>query len=212
MDRTLLKIIRLYKTSLYVKLFLFLRNLHLSYSRIENLVPKNGVIIDLGCGYGFFPNLLAYKSPERKIIGIEISKRKLKYADIGLKNTDFINEDIQQLEIVNYDDIVNCDAILLVHVLHHLPSFQSQDELLRVCYEKLRKDAKIIVVEIDPRPLWKFLFIKFIDHVIYFGDKFYFRDQKQTKELLSKTGYREVSSFPFHKYSMLSHFVCTGLK
>ena len=206
MDRTLIKIIRLYKASLYVKLFLYLRNLHLSYSRIENLVPKKGVIIDLGCGYGFFPNLLAYKSPERKIIGIEISKRKLKYADIGIKNIDFVNEDIQQLEIVN------CDAILLVHVLHHLPSFQSQDKLLRACYGKLRKGAKIIVVEIDLRPLWKFLFTKFIDHVLYFGDKFYFRDQKQTKELLGKTGYREVSSFPFHEYSMLSHFVCTGLK
>jgi hypothetical protein len=80
------------------------------------------------------------------------------------------------------------------------------------CYEKLRKGAKIIVVEIDLRPLCKFWFTKFIDHVLYFGDKFYFRNQEQTRELLSKTGYREVNSFPFHEYSMLSHFVCTGIK
>ena len=206
MDLTPFKIIGKYKTSLYVKSFLFLRNLHFSYSAIEELVPKDGVIIDLGCGYGFFPNLLAYKSQKRKIIGVEISKRKLKYADIGFRNTEFVNKDIQQLEIVN------CDAIVLVHVLHHLSSFESQEKLMRECYEKLRKGAKIIVVEIDLRPLWKFWFTKFIDHVLYFGDRFYFRDQKQTSELLSQAGYRDVNVFPFHEYTMLSHFVCTGIK
>lgn len=169
-------------------------------------MPRKGLIIDLGCGYGFFPNLLAYKSPERNIIGIELSERKLKYADTGFTNTEFINEDIQQLEIVD------CDTIILVHVLHHLPSFESQEELLMECYEKLRKGAKIIVVEIDLRLLCKFWFTKFIDHVLYFGDKFYFRNQEQTRELLNKTGYREVNAFPFHEYSMLSHFVRTGIK
>ncbi len=206
MDQTLLKIIRLYKASFNIKLFLLLRNLHLSYSRIESLVPRKGLIIDLGCGYGFFPNLLAYLSQERKIVGVELSKRKIKYADIGFTNTEFVNEDIQQLEIAD------CDTIVLVHVLHHLPSFESQEELLMECYEKLRKGAKIIVVEIDLRPLCKFWFTKFIDHVLYFGDKFYFRNQEQTRELLKKTGYREVNAFPFHEYSMLSHFVCTGIK
>ena len=99
MDQTLLKIIRLYKASFNIKLFLLLRNLHLSYSRIESLVPRKGLIIDLGCGYGFFPNLLAYLSQERKIVGVELSKRKIKYADIGFTNTEFVNEDIQQVRL-----------------------------------------------------------------------------------------------------------------
>jgi len=84
----------LYHNLGYVTVFIYFRYFHAPYKLTERLVPKKGKIMDLGCGYGFFANLLGLSSPEREVLGVELSARKLQYADRGIKNVTFLNEDI----------------------------------------------------------------------------------------------------------------------
>jgi SAM-dependent methyltransferase len=192
---------KLYHNLGYVTVFTYFRFFHAPYSMVEALVPKKGKIVDLGSGYGFFSNMLGIASDERKVIGIELNGRKIKYADKSIKNVEFINKDITKLKL---DD---CDAVVLFHVLHHLSSYAEQHRIVKECYKKLKVGGKLIVVEIDYRPLWKFLFTLLIDSVLYIGDKFYYRSQKQFVELFNKTGLAVRSIISAHRFVPLSHII-----
>lgn len=196
---------RLYHNLGYVTVFTYFRFFHAPYGLTETFVPKNGRIMDLGCGYGFFANLLGIASLGREVMGLELSARKLQYADRGIKNVKFINEDIAKLEMDP------CDGIILFHVLHHLDSYVQQHRLLSEAYKKLKTGGKLIVVEIDHKPLWKFLFTFLIDTALYFGDRFYYRSEKNFIELFEKLGFKIEKVVSAHKHVPLSHkiYICT---
>lgn len=192
---------RLYHNLGYVTVFTYFRFFHAPYGLVESLMPKSGKIIDLGSGYGFFSNMLGLASSEREVIGIELNKRKMQYANRNVKNVTFINEDITNLRLTD------CDVIIFFHVLHHLNSFSEQHRLLKECCKKLKKDGKLIVVEIDYKPLWKFLITFFIDSMLYLGDRFYYRGQRQFKQLFEKIGLKIEQVMPAHKFVPLSHVI-----
>ncbi|NQT90373.1 MAG: class I SAM-dependent methyltransferase [Candidatus Omnitrophica bacterium] len=195
---------RLYRNLGYVTVFIYFRFFHAPYDLAETLVPRQGKIMDLGCGYGFFANLLGLASKKRDVMGVEFSDRKLQYADQGVENVRFINEDITKLTVID------CDAIILFHVLHHLHSHNQQQRLLKEAYKKLKKGGKLIVVEIDNKPLWKFLFTVAIDATLYIGNWFYYRTEKQFIELFERLDFTVEKIVPAHRFVPLSHkiYVC----
>jgi len=59
-------------------------------------LPQNGVIVDLGCGYGLISNLLAFEL-ERLVIGVELSAPRIAAALQSIKdrrNIEFYAADI----------------------------------------------------------------------------------------------------------------------
>lgn len=194
----------LYHNLGYVTLFIYFRFFHAPYRLAETFVPKKGRIMDLGCGYGFFANLLGLASPEREVLGVELSAKKLQYADKELKNVRFINGDITRLKLKD------CDAVILFHVLHHLHSYAQQQRLLKEAYNKLKKGGALIIVEIDSRPLWKFLFTVVVDAALYIGDWFYYRSEKKFVALFEKLDFKVERVVPAHRFVPLSHkiYVC----
>lgn len=194
----------LYQNLGYVTVFTYFRYFHAPYKLTERFVPKKGKIMDLGCGYGFFANLLGLASSEREVLGVELSSRKLQHADKGVKNVKFINKDITKLKMHD------CDAVILFHVLHHLHSYNQQHRFLKEAYRKLKKGGKLIVVEIDNKPLWKFLFTIAVDATLYIGDWFYYRSEAKFIELFKRVGLTTEKIIPAHKFVPLSHkiYVC----
>lgn len=200
----IIKARRLYHNLGYVTVFTYFRFFHAPYRLTETFVPKKGRIMDLGCGYGFFANLLGLVSPEREVIGVELSSKKLQYADKNIENVRFINEDLTKLKLQD------CDAVILFHVLHHLNSYIQQQRLLKEAYKKLKKGGVLIIVEIDNKPLWKFLFTMVIDSLLYIGNWFYYRSEKQFIALFEKLGFKVEKIVPAHRFVPLSHkiYVC----
>jgi len=196
----------LYRGLGYVSSFVHWRCWHTPYERVEQFVPKQGKIVDLGCGYGLFSNFLALTSNSREIIGIDISERKMNYSHRGLSNVSFQVGDAMNL------NLTQCDGIVLNHMLHHLSSYQDQEKLLRHCYEKLKDGGTLINLEIDKKPFWKFMFTQLVDHVAYPGDKFYFRDSSEFEELFNSIGFKKIEVIPVHEGVPLSHVLYVAKK
>lgn len=159
------------------------------YEVIDKMIPKNGTILDLGCGEGLLSNYLAISSPNRKIIGIELASERLERAKKGIKNTSFKVGDIVK---VSYPVV---DTVVLFHVLHHLPSKDVQEEILKKAKNSLEKNGKLIIVEVHVRPTIKYIAAWFADHFLVpwvfekrFYTKAYFRRDSDWISLLKKVG------------------------
>lgn len=186
----------LYRGNGYVTAFSYIRFRDAPYRLVESLLPRSGRIMDLGCGYGFFTNLLGLASPDREVIGIELNERKLRFAHQGLKNVRFLCGDITGMELEP------CDAIVIFHVLHHLRSHEEQERLLENCRRYLKPNGQLVVVEMDKRPWWKYRITALMDMLMYWGDRFHFRSTEQLSELIERFGFQIETILPAHRLTL----------
>lgn len=199
------KMFGLYARDRCITAFMHLRWWHANLNEVATFVPLKGTIVDLGCGYGFFANYIALESSYRNVLGVELSARKIRYANRHLPNTTFVNGDIGNL------DLPPCDAILLLHVLHHLDSFAAQVGLLQLCVRQLSERGVLIIEEIDETPWYKYLLTRCVDHALYGKGPFYFRKQREWKKLLSDFKL-DVRIYSIHKGKPLSHVMYVASK
>ena len=52
-----------------------------NYQLFNDLLPKQGNILDIGCGYGFMPYMLHFVCPQRVITGIDYDEQKIATAN-----------------------------------------------------------------------------------------------------------------------------------
>lgn len=161
------------------------------YEVVNKMIPKSGMIVELGCGEGLLTNYLAISEPKRKIIGYELVPERLESAKKKIKNTTYKVADVTKLALPK------ADIFILFHVLHHLPSKASQEKLLTDIKKALNKNGKLIIVDVHVSFDIKYLAAWIADHFLVpwvFEKRFYtrafFRTAREWKLLLKKTGYK----------------------
>lgn len=181
---------KLYQNDGFTGIFARIRVWDAPFEQVEKLVPKKGLILDLGCGDGLLANYLAISGQDRKIVGVDLNEERVKHAQKGLKNTCFIYGDALKKEKLSPD------VILMSHVLHHLNSRKEQEKLVLDSVSALRKRGKLIILEINPSFSFKYLLTMVIDYTIFpmlfekkiIGSKVYYRKEKEWISLLSEMG------------------------
>lgn len=213
LDEDFKKTIELYQGDGFGELFVKIRAWDAPYAEVEKLIPSSALVLDLGCGDGLLSNYLAISSSERKIVGIELNKERIKKADKGLKNTRFIRKDILSLKLPEVE------VILLIHVLHHLSSRKCQEILLKRIAESLHGEQKLVILEVDKKPLLKFLFSWITDAIIVsilferklFTANFFYRKTSEWRKLLENLGFH-VRARKIHKGMPFSHVLIVAAK
>ncbi|HRH63503.1 MAG TPA: class I SAM-dependent methyltransferase [Bacteroidia bacterium] len=112
-----------------------------NYRLFNDLLPLEGKITDIGCGYGFLANMLSFVSDKRTLLGIDYDEEKIEVAQhcISKKaNVNFIAADITKHEFEN------SDAFILSDVLHYLTGEQ-QLKVLDNCINKLNDGGMIVI-------------------------------------------------------------------
>lgn len=175
---------KLYQSLGWPTIFTHIRFFTAPYEKLEQLIPEKGFIIDLGCGYGIFSNFLGLIGPQRQVLGIELDSGKIKFANRGVANVKFLKADITKITLKK------ADVILLIHVLHHLNSFQEQEKLLTECKKKLTRNGELIIAEVDKKPILKYILGWIADKLLYPGDKIYYRMPNEFEKLFRNLGFR----------------------
>ena len=88
-----------------------------NYNQFHNLLPLNGRILDLGCGYGFLCYMLAFRSEERIVKGIDYDADKIETAQRGYSRNERISFEVGD---VTSFPLEKYNAIVIADVLHYL--------------------------------------------------------------------------------------------
>lgn len=119
---------------------------------IEAYVPRQGFVVDLGCGRGLFANLLRESSARRRVLGVDRDARKVALA----RATEREGLRFSVADIVTQPP-PRCDAITLVDVLQVLVPAE-QERLLRACAAALPEGGRLIVKAQEARSDPRFAF------------------------------------------------------
>lgn len=112
-----------------------------NYEIFNTLVPKQGNILDIGCGYGFMAYMLYFTSSKRIITGIDYDEQKIETANNCFSKTDavnFVHTDAAGFTFDKYD------AIIMADMLHYLQP-EAQKILIEKCIAQLN-DGGIVVI------------------------------------------------------------------
>lgn len=162
--------------------------------RIAEYVPRDGVIVDVGCGHGLFAQLLARQSASRQIIGFDLDAAKIELAQqltaesAGLPNLSFRVQDVSQASVPP------AAAVTILDVFYLVP-YAAQEKLLADCAAKLKSGGVIVLKEIAESPRWKFaanwleesLMVRILKLTAGEG-AFYFRSRADWQALLTRLG------------------------
>lgn len=155
---------------------------------IAAYAPRQGVVVDLGCGHGLFSQLLARRSSERSVIGLDLDVKKIELArQVTLPNLRYEVGDIGAVNLPAADCVTILDVLYLIpHVV--------QEQLLRSVVKKLAPGGVLILKEMGDEPHWKarlnwleeFLAVRMLR--ITLGQDFYFRRPSEWRNLLELLG------------------------
>ncbi len=112
-----------------------------NYQVFHELLPREGKILDIGCGYGFMSYMLNFVQPGRDITGIDYDDEKIATAQHCFnkkENLRFIHSDALQFAYEKYD------AIILADMLHYLDK-DAQKSILQKCISQLNEGGMIII-------------------------------------------------------------------
>jgi len=112
------------------------------YQQFDEIIPREGKIVDIGCGYGPLCYMLAQTSPQRQILGIDYDEDKIAVAQNGWLRKR-LNLEFVCADAVKYN-IGQANVFIMNDMLHYMSS-QKQRELILRCAEMLLPGGKIII-------------------------------------------------------------------
>lgn len=159
------------------------------YSMAGEVLPRSGVILDLGCGFGMLAALLAVHAPGRELVGLDVDEAK-----VGRARRLF--GDLARFECVDFSNPLEgelrADAVVIWDVLHHLAEPAA---LLRWARSQLRPGGLLLVKENDVEPLTKRLIAEAVEVVAVGLDvtasaPVRFRSRAEWSRMLEDAGFR----------------------
>lgn len=184
------KTINLYSDQGFTKYFSAIRFWDAPLIDLNKKIPREGLIVDLGCGEGILTNYLAVSSSKRELLGLEINPNRVKLANKKLKNTKFKEANILK------EKFPRADVFIINNVLHHLPSYSDQVVVLEKCFMNLKKDGQLIISEVDrsfrPKYFLAWIVDAYVVPILFekkLKDTFYHRPRNEWKNILEDIGF-----------------------
>lgn len=112
-----------------------------NYRLFNRLIPVQGQITDIGCGFGPLCYMLSMLSEDRDILGIDYDEDKIALAQHGWLRNEHLQ--FRHSNALEYP-LPESDVFILNDMLHYM-SYEHQRTLLLKCADRLRSQGMIII-------------------------------------------------------------------
>jgi 2-polyprenyl-3-methyl-5-hydroxy-6-metoxy-1,4-benzoquinol methylase len=159
-------------------------------SVMDLLLPAEGRILDVGCGFGLFAAYFAQTQPEREILGVDPDARRIQMAErvaASLKLTQhrFMACDARDARVRG-----PFAAAYLLDVMHHVPESE-QEPLLCHLRDLIAPGGVLIVKDVTTQPTFGLKFTEVLDRVMVgWSEPLHYRHHREWGEILQRIGFK----------------------
>jgi cyclopropane fatty-acyl-phospholipid synthase-like methyltransferase len=137
---------------------------------LGQFLPRDGRVMEVGCGFGLFALYFASTCPDLTLHGVDVDKKRIQLASrarerLGLTNVSFDYGDANDADL---DESI--DAGYVLDLLHHLRR-DSARALIQRFFERLPPGGTLIIKDIATRPRYKMAFTWLLDYLMTGGER-----------------------------------------
>ncbi len=177
-----------------------------NYKQLPFLLPREGKILDLGCGEGFLSNLMVYLAEKREVLGVDYDLSKISLAKRSLigplqKKITFIHGNIiNEIKITENQ----FSGVLCSDILHYF-SEKEQRQVLEKAWKAMKKEATIVIrqdvknVSSKNRRAFLEWWGKFLGKNLFLRKPNY-PGEKELYSLLEEMNFRDIQLHPMSLY------------
>ena len=158
-------------------------------SVMDLLLPDEGPILDIGCGFGLFAAYFGQTQPARRIVGVDPNARRVAIAqrvcrNIGLEGHTFVAGDARDVHLEG-----PFAGAYVLDVMHHIPR-ADQHALLERLRDLLAPRGVLIIKDITTEPAFGLEFTRLLDRLMVgWNEPLAYRHHREWGELLTSLGF-----------------------
>jgi len=158
-------------------------------SVMDLLLPDEGRILDVGCGFGLFAAYFGQTHPRRSIVGVDPNARRVALAKnvvrgMGAERFDFRVGDIRTAPLEE-----SFAAAYILDVMHHIPEDDQRPVLARL-RSLLWPGGVLVMKDITTEPRSGLLFTKALDRLMVgMKEPLAYRHHRAWGQMLTELGF-----------------------
>jgi SAM-dependent methyltransferase len=158
-------------------------------SVMDLLLPDEGRILDIGCGFGLFAAYFGQTQPARRIVGVDPNERRIAMARrvcdaIGLEETTFLAGDARHVSLEG-----TFAGAYVLDVMHHIPE-RDQLPMLARLRDLLAPRGVLVIKDITTEPTFGLEFTRLLDRIMVgWNEELCYRHHREWGEMLESLGF-----------------------
>lgn len=182
------------------------------FESILKAIPRSGLMVDSGCGFGFSSFMASRQYPRLKVVAFDPDEEKIKVASRLLESLPHVTVTQSFARIPKHQ----ANAVVLLDVLYLVPTTQKK-KFLENLGALLKRNGLLLLSFVPQERTWRY-WLAFVQERVmvnlakrtYGTKKFVFEKETELKQLLSQSGFRiqTVVTLPtprpfFHKHRLI---------
>jgi cyclopropane fatty-acyl-phospholipid synthase-like methyltransferase len=163
---------------------------------IGQYLPEEGPVLDIGCGFGLFSLYYASTGPRRFVRGLDLNARRIALARRAAARLGLDNVAYEAGDARDFKGDGEVSAAYMLDIVHHVPPARVPP-LLRALRRSLPVGGRLLVKDVDTRPVLKRWFTWWLDRAMAPTTPVHYWSAEALTQALTEAG------FEVHRHLMV---------